>query len=125
MVSVNVPWAIEENGYSVIVGWSVLCTSIKSCKSCWLMVLLSSSISLLVICLVVLLGFHLDLFIVIFNFNFFLSFCIFRATTAAYGGSQARGLIGAATLGLRHSHGNAGSEPCMGPTPHFMAMPDP
>ena len=26
-------------------------------------------------------------------FNFFLIFCLFRATTVAYGGSQARGLI--------------------------------
>jgi len=30
---------------------------------------------------------------------------------AAYGGSQARGLIGAVATGLRHSHSNARSEP--------------
>ena len=36
------------------------------------------------------------------GFFFFLSF--FRATPAAYGGSQARGLIGAVAAGLRHSH---------------------
>ena len=29
----------------------------------------------------------------------------------AYGGSQARGLIGAVAAGLCHSHSNAGSEP--------------
>ena len=30
---------------------------------------------------------------------------------AAYGSSQARGLIGAVAAGLHHSHSNAGSEP--------------
>ena len=38
-------------------------------------------------------------------------FGLFRATPIAYGGSQARGLIGAAAAGLYHSHSNAGSEP--------------
>ena len=33
------------------------------------------------------------------------------AAPAAYGGSQARGGIGAAATGLRHSHSNARSEP--------------
>ena len=33
-------------------------------------------------------------------------FCLFRATTAVHGGSQARGRIGAAAAGLRHSHSN-------------------
>ena len=37
-------------------------------------------------------------------------FSLFRAALTAYGGSQARGLIGAAA-GLHHSHSNAGSEP--------------
>ena len=32
---------------------------------------------------------------------FSLSFCLFRATPAAYRGSQARGLIGAIAAGLR------------------------
>ena len=51
------------------------------------------------------------------------SFFVFsRATPMAYGGSQARGLIGA---GLRHSHSNAGSKPCLRPTPQLMAMLDP
>ena len=35
---------------------------------------------------------------------------LFKATAAAYGSSQARGHIGAAATGLRHSHSNAGSE---------------
>ena len=48
------------------------------------------------------------------DFFFFFFFFVFsRATTAAYGGSQARGLIGAATTGLCHSHSKAGSEPCL------------
>ena len=44
-------------------------------------------------------------------FFFFWSFvfCLFRATPAAYGGSQARGLIGAVATGLHHSHSNARS----------------
>ena len=44
---------------------------------------------------------------------FFFFFCLFafsRATPAAYGGSQARGLIGAVAAGLCHSHSNARSE---------------
>ena len=35
-----------------------------------------------------------------------------------YGGSQARGLIGAIAVGLRHSH--ARSEPRLQPTPQLM-----
>ena len=42
-----------------------------------------------------------------------------------YGGSQARGLIGAVAAGLRQSHSNEGSEPCLQPTPQLMAMQDP
>ena len=41
---------------------------------------------------------------------FFLLFCLFRAAPMAYGGSQARGPIGAAAASLRHSHSNARSE---------------
>ena len=37
--------------------------------------------------------------------------CFFRAAFAAYGGSQARGQIGAVAASLRHSHSNTGSEP--------------
>ncbi len=53
-----------------------------------------------------------------FVFCFFLSFVVVAAVVAiswaaptAYGGSQARGLIGAVAAGLHHSHSNAGSEP--------------
>ena len=34
-------------------------------------------------------------------------FSLFRAATAAYGSSQARGQIGAIAAGLHHSHSNA------------------
>ena len=50
---------------------------------------------------------------------------LFKATPVACEGSQARGLIGATAVGLRHSHGNATSEPRVQPTPQLMAMPDP
>ena len=46
-----------------------------------------------------------------FPFFFFWSF--FRATPAAYRGSQARGQIGAVATGLRHSHRSAESELCL------------
>ena len=51
--------------------------------------------------------------------------CLFRTAPAAYGGSQARGPIGAVATGLSQSHSNAGSEPCLGPTPQLTATPDP
>ena len=67
-----------------------------------------------------------------FRLHFFLSFlfffCLFafsRAAPMVYGGSQARGLIGAAATGQRQSHSNAGSEPRLQPTPQLTAMPDP
>ena len=41
--------------------------------------------------------------------SFFL--CLFRAALVAYGGSQARGLIGATAASLHHSHSHLGSEP--------------
>ena len=47
------------------------------------------------------------------------------AAPAAYGGSQARGRIGAVATGLRQSHSNAGSEPRLQPTPQLTATPDP
>ena len=43
----------------------------------------------------------------------------------AYGGSQAKGLIGAVVVGLHHSHSNVGSKPCLRLTPQLTAMPDP
>ena len=54
---------------------------------------------------------------------FFLAFS--RATLVAYGGSLARGLIGAVATSLRQSHSNAGSKPHLQPTPQLMAMLDP
>ena len=48
-----------------------------------------------------------------------------RAAHMAYGGSQARGLMGPVDASLCHSHSNAGSKPCMQPTPQLTAMPDP
>ena len=59
--------------------------------------------------------------------NLFVLFCFLLflwAAPAAYGGSQARGLIGAVATGLRHRLSNAGSEPRLQPTPQLMAMPD-
>ena len=55
---------------------------------------------------------------------FFFVFCLFRATPAVYGGSQARGLIGAVAAGLHHSHSNSGSEPHLKLTPQLEARPD-
>ena len=49
----------------------------------------------------------------------------FRATSAAYGGSQARSPIRTVAADLHHSHSNTGSEPRLQPTPQLMAMPDP
>ena len=55
----------------------------------------------------------------------FLSFCLLRAAPVAYGGSQARGLIGAVATSLHQSHSNAESEPHLRPTPQLTATPDP
>ena len=58
----------------------------------------------------------------------FVYFCLFAiswAAPAAYGGSQARGRIGAVATGLHQSHSNAGSEPRLQPTPQLTATPDP
>ena len=49
---------------------------------------------------------------------------IFRAASAAYGGSQARGQTGATAAALHHSHGKVGSEPCLRPTPQLIATLD-
>ena len=48
-----------------------------------------------------------------------------RATLAAYGGSQARGRIGAVAASLHHSHSNSRSEPCLQLVPQLTATPDP
>ena len=47
------------------------------------------------------------------------------AAPAAYGDSQATGVIGAVAAGLYHSHSNVRSEPHLCPTPQLMAMLDP
>ena len=51
-------------------------------------------------------------------------FCLFAAPSA-YGGSQARGWIGAVTTGLSQSHSNEGSESRLRPTPQLTETPDP
>ena len=68
----------------------------------------------------------LPMFLIFLNLFFiFLSFAISWAAPAAYGDSQARGLIRAVATGLRQSHSNSGSEPRLQPTPQLRAMPDP
>ena len=59
------------------------------------------------------------------SFFFLFLFCLFRAAPMAYGGSQARGYIGAIAAGLRHSHSNAKSNPWLQPTPRLTAIADP
>ena len=49
----------------------------------------------------------------------------FRAPPTAYGGSQARGPIGATAAGLCQSLSNTRSELHLRPTPQLTAMPDP
>ena len=55
----------------------------------------------------------------------FFIFLLFRAAPAAYGDSQARGLIGATAASLPHSHSNTGSQLRLRPTPQLTATPDP
>ena len=58
----------------------------------------------------------------------FVCFCLFaisRAASAAYGGPQARGRIGAVATGLRQSYSNVGPELRLQPTPQLTATPDP
>ena len=49
----------------------------------------------------------------------------FMATPVAYGSSQAKGWIWAASAGLHHSHSNARSKLSLHPTPQLTATPDP
>ena len=60
-----------------------------------------------------------------FFFVFVCLFGLFRAAPTAYGGSQARGRIGAEAAGLHHSHSKWGFEKHLGPTPQLTAMLDP
>jgi len=55
---------------------------------------------------------------------FFGLFAISWAAPVAYGGSQARGPIGAVASGLRQSHSNSGSEPSLQLTPQLTATLD-
>ena len=58
----------------------------------------------------------LGFFFVFFLFVCLFVFCLFafsRAASAAYGGSQARGLIRAVLAGLYQSHSNTVSEPSL------------
>ena len=64
-------------------------------------------------------------YLFIYLFIYFCLFAFSRAAPTAYGGSQARGLMGAVAAGLRQSHSNSESEPCLQPTPQLTAMPDP
>ena len=65
------------------------------------------------------------------KYHGFLFFCLFRATPAAYGSSQARGQIKAAAAGLaglaglHHSYSNARSQLSLRPTQQLRATPDP
>ena len=52
------------------------------------------------------------LFIYLFAYLFIY---LFRAAVSAYGGSQAKGQIGAVVAGLHHSHSNVRSEPRLWP----------
>ena len=56
------------------------------------------------------------MFAVKFLFIYFCLFAFTRAAPMAYGGSQARGPIGAAAAGLCQSHSNGESEPRPRPT---------
>ena len=52
-------------------------------------------------------------------------FCLLGPQPVAYGGSWARGPIGAVAAFQGHSQSNATSEPCLRPTAQLMATPDP
>jgi len=62
----------------------------------------------------------LPAFLFLLFFFFFGLFAISWADPVAYGGSQARGPIGAVATGLRQSHSKVGSEPRLQPTPQLV-----
>ena len=70
---------------------------------------------LILFCLLFVLCLPKDLFL-FFIFYYLFIYLLFRATPSAYGNSQARGWIGAVAVGLRYSHSNVLSEPCLWPT---------
>ena len=55
---------------------------------------------------------------------FYFILLLFRASPVAYGGSQARGLIGATATSLCHSHSNASPKTRLQPTPQLAATSD-
>ena len=59
------------------------------------------------------------------HFPIFFIFLFFRAAPSVYGGSQAKGQIGAAAAGLCHSHSNARSQAHLQATPQLTATLDP
>ena len=61
----------------------------------------------------------------IYIYIYFFFFCFFRVAPMAYGGSQARGIMGATAASLCQSHSNTGPELHLQPTPQLTAMPDP
>ena len=67
------------------------------------------------------------IFLIISDVEFFLGVCVcvFRAASAAYGGSQARGRIRAVAAGLHHSHTKLLPRPSLQPTLQVTAMLDP
>ena len=71
------------------------------------------------------LEYSLYLFWMVSHFFFWGGGGLFRASPTAYGGSQARGLIGATASSLCHSHSNIRTEPYLWPIPQLVAMPDP
>ena len=62
---------------------------------------------------------------IVTTFLFVFAFVFSRAAPVAYGGSQARGLIGAVAASLHQSHSNARSEPHLQPTLQLVATLDP
>ena len=61
---------------------------------------------------------HTLILVLFFLFLFFVFLPFLGPLPVAYGGSQARGLIGDVASGLCQSHSNSGSESCLEPTPH-------
>ena len=64
-------------------------------------------------------------FILFYLFIYFCLFAISWAAPATYGGSQARGRIGAVAAGLRQSHSNAGYQMCLWLIPQLITTPGP
>ena len=67
-------------------------------------------------------GMGMDIFnFILFYFIYLFIYLFVRAASTAYGGSQARGLIGAPVAVLHHSHSHAVSEPHLQPAPRLTA----